>query len=307
MTDKEKERLMRKLKTIAKKEIRISTERLAAPLSATASRIGGKPAVPKDFEWPRYAEPLYQDESAIKAFVKKIAGIKDSPQFCPPVPLAFIAQINLKDVANLDEENRLPKSGILSFFYELESQPWGMYMTDRGSARVFYFPDEAALTVAEPPEDLSTDWQSQEFALRFESRISLPSLGEYVYDDGEDYEWDDFQQCRAECGYFDSKKDYRDEEHIKMFGYPDVIQNPMEEECERVTMGFLRDENVSYTADAVYERSKDWTLLFQLPSKLDGDDFEFMFGDAGNIYFWIRKEDLRDCKFENVWLILQCY
>ena len=302
MTDKEKERLMRKLKTIAKKEIRISAERPNAPLPATASRIGGKPAVPKDFEWPRYAEPLYQDESSIKAFVKKIAGIKDSPQFAPPVPLAFIAQINLKDVAELDEENRLPKSGILSFFYELESQPWGMYMTDRGAARVFYFPDEAALTVAEPPEDLSTDWQSQEFALRFESRISLPSLVEYVYDDGEDYEWDDFQQCRAECGYFDAEKDFGDEPHIKMFGYPDVIQNPMEEECERVTMGFLRDENVSYTADAVYERSKDWTLLFQLHSNL-----EFMFGDAGNIYFWIRKEDLRDCKFENVWFILQCY
>ena len=302
MTDKEKEGLMRKLKTIAKKEIRISAERPAAPLSATASRIGGKPAVPKDFEWPRYAEPLYQDESSIKAFVKKIAGIKDSPQFAPPVPLAFIAQINLKDVAELDEENLLPKSGILSFFYELESQPWGMYMTDRGAARVFYFPDEAALTVAEPPEDLSTDWQSQEFALRFESRISLPSLGEYVYDDGEDYEWDDFQQCRAECGYFDAEKDFGDEPHIKMFGYPDVIQNPMEEECERVTMGFLRDGNVSYTADAVYERSKDWTLLFQLHSNL-----EFMFGDAGNIYFWIRKEDLRDRKFENVWFILQCY
>ncbi|MBQ4081200.1 MAG: DUF1963 domain-containing protein, partial [Thermoguttaceae bacterium] len=75
-----------------------------------------------------------------------------------------------------------------------------------------------------------------------------------------------------------------------------------EEECERVTMGFLRDGNVSYTADAVYERSKDWTLLFQLHSNL-----EFMFGDVGNIYFWIRKEDLRDRKFENVWLILQCY
>ncbi|MCD2347047.1 DUF1963 domain-containing protein [Clostridium guangxiense] len=31
-----------------------------------------------------------------------------------------------------------------------------------------------------------------------------------------------------------------------------------------------------------------------------------MFGDCGEIYFYIRKADLKDKNFENVWLILQC-
>ena len=303
MTDAEKEELKQKLMSLVKNEIVIPYGEPNALLPATASRIGGVPAVPKDFEWPRHAHTRIRDWLA--SLVRRV--IPGLPARSPrrELPLAFLGQINLKDAAPYDVDGLLPKSGVLSFFLA----PWagGSDSSDRGAARVYYFPDEAALTVAEPPEDLSTDWQSQEFALRFESRISLPSLGEYVYDDGEDYEWDDFQQCRAECGYFDAEKDFGDEPHIKMFGYPDVIQNPMEEECERVTMGSLRRGNVTYTAEAVYERSKECTLLFQLPSKLDGDDFEFMFGDAGSIYFWIRKEDLRDRKFENAWFILQCY
>ena len=37
------------------------------------------------------------------------------------------------------------------------------------------------------------------------------------------------------------------------------------------------------------------------------DGFELMFGDCGRIYFYIRKEDLRNRNFENVWLSLQCF
>ena len=65
-----------------------------------------------------------------------------------------MAQINLKDVANLDKDNLLPKSGVLSFFYELDSMKWGYDPKDTGSARVFYFPDEATLTAAEFPDEL---------------------------------------------------------------------------------------------------------------------------------------------------------
>ena len=39
---------------------------------------------------------------------------------------------------------------------------------------------------------------------------------------------------------------------------------------------------------------------------ISDDDYELMFGDCGHIYYWIRKEDLMNCNFENTWLILQC-
>lgn len=55
------------------------------------------------------------------------------------------------------------------------------------------------------------------------------------------------------------------------------------------------------------ESARDrWMLLFQLDI-VENDDFELMFGDCGHIYFYITKEDLSERKFDNTWLILQCY
>ena len=36
------------------------------------------------------------------------------------------------------------------------------------------------------------------------------------------------------------------------------------------------------------------------------DELGLMFGDCGSIYFYIREEDLQACRFDRVWLILQC-
>ena len=51
---------------------------------------------------------------------------------------------------------------------------------------------------------------------------------------------------------------------------------------------------------------KDWILLMQM-SELEIGDYGLYFGDSGKIYFNIRKEDLKNKNFDNVWLILQCY
>jgi len=41
-------------------------------------------------------------------------------------PLAFLAQINLAEIASTGGTDlALPESGLLSFFYDAESQPWG--------------------------------------------------------------------------------------------------------------------------------------------------------------------------------------
>jgi uncharacterized protein YwqG len=46
----------------------------------------------------------------------------------------------------------------------------------------------------------------------------------------------------------------------------------------------------------------DWQLLFQV----DSDDQAGMrWGDAGMLYYWIRKADLKKEDFSNAWLVLQ--
>ncbi|MCX6878962.1 MAG: DUF1963 domain-containing protein [Verrucomicrobia bacterium] len=46
-----------------------------------------------------------------------------------------------------------------------------------------------------------------------------------------------------------------------------------------------------------------WSLLFQMDTD---DDLKIMWGDAGMIYFWVRRDDARKLKFDNTWVILQC-
>ena len=292
MNDTEKKHLIEGLLAAAKKEIRITYRDSGSPLHATASRIGGKPAVPADFEWCCYEGKLYGEEESKNR------------------PLSFLAQINLKDIAGLDAEGLLPKSGILSFFYELETMTWGYDPADKGSARVFYFPDEAVLSPAEFPDGLEDYAMLPELALSFEQHISLPEFSSFDdgadHDDDDDY-FDDYCDCSAECGYVPDAEG----EYIKMFGYPDVIQNPMEEECETVTRGYRLGSREDYAKVPEEEKpdiraaAGEWVLLFQMGT-IENGDYELMFGDCGHIYFWIKKSDLAERRFDRIWLVLQC-
>lgn len=47
-------------------------------------------------------------------------------------------------------------------------------------------------------------------------------------------------------------------------------------------------------------RAGDWRLLLQLDSDV------WMWGDCGKLYFWIPRADLAACRFDRVWLQLQC-
>ena len=60
------------------------------------SKLGGAPDLPMDFQFPIGAAPI-----------------------------DFLLQINLEEVSPLDKTDSLPRSGLLSFFYDLAEQPWG--------------------------------------------------------------------------------------------------------------------------------------------------------------------------------------
>ena len=294
MNEFEKQKLTNKFLEIAKKEIRLNYQKSDSPIDITASKIGGKPAVPAEFEWPTYTGVICGDDNSEKK----------------TRPLSFLAQINLKDISGLDNNELLPKSGILSFFYDLETMTWGFDPEDKGSAQVFYFRDETTLQSGDIPEELAEENVVPEFAVEFAPHVRLPGYwdkgDELELFCGKDIEWDDYMECREKAGGDDI------EEITKLFGYPDVIQNPMEEECEACSRGFRQGNSEDFAAisDAdrkdIEDKAKDWVLLFQM-STIQTEDYELMFGDCGSIYFWIRKEDLKEERFDKVWLILQCF
>jgi len=82
-------------------------------------------------------------------------------------------------------------------------------------------------------------------------------------------------------------------------------------ECESIARGLSCGSPESYNNAAadvkedINNGAADWILLFQMAS-IEDDDYELMFGDVGNLYFYIRKQDLKEHAFNKGWLVLQC-
>lgn len=256
-------------------------------LAVGASKFGGRPDVPADFIWPVFETDTREDDQVKKR------------------PLAFLAQFDCAQLAPLDPEGLLPKEGLLSFFYELESQRWGYDPKDAGCARVFWF--EGPLAPAEFPAELEEDFRLPEMAAQLSGATDAPDFQDAC--PALEYPWTAndyriFDQARRELGM-----DYP-ANRSQLLGWPDIIQNNMTLQCELINRGYYLGG--SWEKIPLEERSalrtpsvRDWQLLFQLDTVENGD-FELMFGDCGRIYFYIRREDLAQRRFDRVWLIQQC-
>ena len=271
--------MLEMLNNVKKNEVTISTKFNDNSEIINKSKIGGKPYLPKNFIWPYYQE----------------------------LPLSFLAQINLEEVSSLDKDKLLPSKGMLYFFYELETEEWGYHPESKGCAKVFYFEDTSNFELIDFPKDMEDYYKIPEFKVTFKSNISLPSYENFYLLLKED---DAFKKYDISFNDFIPLYDeifIPDNNYTKLLGYPEVIQNPMEEECEAVTRGFDMGGVESYPKQyqkEIRSASKDWILLFQMDT-VETSDYELMFGDSGHIYFWIKKEDLKNKNFDNVWLILQ--
>lgn len=250
--------------------------------SGTQTHFGGAPLLPPDFIWPEYGGR----------------------------PLSFLAQIDCAEMHPLDQEQLLPEHGILSFFYELDSQKWGYDPQDAGCARVYWFAETSELHETAPPQMLAPEFRLPLISASAVRMFDLPSYSEgaayYGLDallpDEDNYDaFDEYERCR--CGW---ENDIR----IKLLGYADEIQGDMLYECEAVSRGYNLGSGPLSLPEAeqqeILEKAQDWILLFQLDT-LETDNFYLMFGDSGRIYFFIRREDLAARRFDRVQLILQCF
>lgn len=269
-----------------RREIAISHHPAQEKLPVGASKFYGTPDLPADFDWPYYKGTDFE-------------GVTKNH------PLAFLAQINLGEAAQYDRTGLLPKTGVLSFFYETVSMEWGFELKSEGYARVYYFPETEGLVPTQIPEE-TKEWSVGEQALTFADAVSLLSSFAYSRRSGKEVDWDTYNELRAEFGY-DAVA--HEDNPMKMLGYADEIQNEMEPECELYSRGIDGDmqEELSEEEEAelVRNAADRWVLLFQMGT-VEDDETELMYGDCGLIYFWIRKEDLAARNFDNVRLILQC-
>lgn len=248
---------------------------------ASGSYFGGTPKLPQNVAWP-----LFEGR-----------------------PLHFLASVECQEIPDEyfqhPQAQSLPRRGTLLFFYNASDQPWGSQPEDAGQFSVLYSP-ESVSNLPKTPVPSGVREEDEDYftvgtiPLRLEFQELLPTsekqfpraLG-YVPEEVLDEYWE--------------RLDVNTPRH-QLCGTPCPVQNDdMEEKCQLVSNKLIRGESPGHSDPSWKELRKgaaDWILLAQFDSD---DNLDVMWGDAGRLYFWIRKQDLDALDFSKVWCILQCY
>jgi hypothetical protein len=262
------------LMDVASAAIRLAPSRMddGGPLGMT--RLGGLPDLPPGVDWP----------------------VVDG------VLLEFVGQFRMADLAPYDEENRLPQSGMLYFFFD------GMLTGyDRSEARDrravldYDGPLDALERRDEPEHDHEYFDIFSPCALEYETVWMLPTEEEIDREDAF------FPPVVPVLTSLEEGRLYR-ELRKRVFAHQ-LLGHPAEVQGSEMRLGvvtaqdaegyFATDRYDNYDhRDELVEEMARWRLLAQFQSdRPTGMDW----GCGGMIYFWIREEDLAACRFDRVY------
>ena len=210
--------------------------------------------------------------------------------------LSFIAQLNCGEISLFDNESLLPGEGLISFFYCADQEAWGFDPKDKDRFKILYTKNISGLKRVDFPKDLEEHSIFPPNELEFDNSLSLPGWEHDSIDDIlSDDETDNYIKISSGC-------------ENQILGYADCVQGPMELECQLVTNGLYCGDPSGHNdprRQALENGKEDWVLLLQIDS--DDDNDGMMWGDMGKLYYWIRKQDLREQDFDSGWFILQCH
>ncbi len=233
------------------------------------------------------------DERDLRPGITKFGGVPDVPHGMPwpehnGLPLPFVAQINLLDVMPYGTDHIFPNEGIVYFFFDVDAffNDWDRHQT---TWYVGYANSPSTLQRTSIPEAISARRRYRASQVACSLEITLPDYSHYYENASErlglsrkltDEEEHAYYEVQAQLsGTAEAKH------HIpihRLLGYADTVQWDMSNQLPG-----------SATA---------WYLLLQVDSdSIPNTDW----GDTGRIYYWIRKEDLQQCDFSQVRLILQ--
>ena len=229
-------------------------------------------------------------------------------------PQSFIAQIDLSDVAAFPGAERLPSSGLLSFFFDSAQQAWGFAPEHRGGCRVLYSPPTARLQRSRFPPVLEPQGRFSAHRLRAEAMLTYPPLDSADVDfavpelelDGPGDRAAIFSRQEAYAEVYSAFQGNDYGTLNRLLGHPVLRQGDMQRDAQCAYHG-VPPFDPSAPADPRREQleagARCWRLLLQIDTV---DDAGMMWGDVGCIYFLIRDVDLAAHDFEQCWPIPQC-
>lgn len=273
------EHAMDYLKQSVRQGIRFSKKEIETYNEIGPSRIGGDPDLPAMIEWPVDSDGT---------------------------PMTFLAQLRINELVPHDASALLPANGgILYFFIGVDEPAYGI------EHKVIYL-SEDKLQGANRYHSLEVTSLEGEFTgYRVSARSSMepPNYGYVDYEKVEDDEHD-YEQYEELCFELN---DENSNDLAVMFGYPSTQHGDCEYEA---ALHLLTGQQYNYSTEAAIEkitghfngdadRAKQEVQDTLLLLALDSDqDVGFCWWDAGELQFYIRKEDLLAGNFSNTYCSL---
>ena len=309
----EDEQAATRLASLARPCVWLQTKLDESVTALGSTRLGGLPDLPAGAAWP--VRPAYPD-AAQRGQYPRASERPHAGRLQTAFPLNFLAQINFAQIwaaSAVDED--MPRTGLLSIFYDITDKPWGSVPADDMALQLYFqeqvtndlqrlpLPEalqtlpahwhlgalECALHPALTPLPLaSADWKAH--AASF-SREQQDAYAHWLSDE-------------ADCNASVDGQDWRCH-HVG--GWPTPIQGDMQTRCALVATGLDSGQGEHWCDPAtqlVRDTATDWLLLLQIGTDAQAG---MSWGDEGQLYLWIRREDLRARRFDQARLILQCY
>lgn len=259
------------------------------------SRFGGAPLLPPAASWPSY--------QPIETEMPSAPGPPPDRRRLDQRHLEFLLQVDLAEVRGDfgGAEQLLPESGLLTFFYDVENQPWGFDPENLDGSRVLLF-DDGDVVERIPPEGVEP---LKRRGITFFPSVTFPHYGSRIYEALDErvvlpVQYDEFVNEVEAQGYPDASGRHR------LLGHAANIQGDMQLEAQLVSHGLYCGDETGYQdprAAKLVPGASDWLMLLQLDTD---DGVDMMWGDVGMLYFWIRRADLLARRFERTWMTLQC-
>lgn len=244
------------------------------------------------------------DERAIVPGESKLAGMPDMPPGVPwpelkGTPMEFVAQIQLADVHSLRAAAPLPGTGLLSFFYDSSQQTFGDNPNDRLGFKIFYFEQpSSALKRIDLPDDLPAEGRARVCSVDFSEETTLPLQPNLEITT---LAWSDDDQEKYDAALQELTSAQKHPIH-RLLGHPDTIQDDMRIECQLAANGVADPGADPKKVAQLTPGSNDWILLLQIDTD---ESIGMRWANAGMLYFWIRRQDLAQRRFQNAWVVLQ--
>ncbi|MEQ8675734.1 MAG: DUF1963 domain-containing protein [Aggregatilineales bacterium] len=286
------DRLEENIIKLAEPSIHIHRELVSEDkLSIGQSKLGGRPDLPPDYTWPHRGDK----------------------------PLTFMGQFRFSDFATYDQTGLLPQLGILSYFYDVDSTPWG-FQNERDGWHILFMEDENQELQRIDHPIYQGEWIEIKplpaHQLSFSSQLSLPRV---FFNDRMEYDLDfikvntdwsnnDFSEHRAYIKMCDDN--YPSPRH-HFLGQPVCWQDKVERETVIYSENIQTSQHpetglyryLPEQLEHIATEMDKWLFLFQIDE--DGS-MKTVLEAGGTIYICIPKASLATRRFEDCWTILQC-